>query len=470
MALTTAPYLVGVASQTSEWRFGGFLIGVEDSNSYLAKMGQGARGHWLFTPVYSSEPGPGVLLYLFYILLGKISGPDPVAELVVFHAARLTFGIGLLLVTYRFLAEFLPFMGQRRIGLALVAVGGGLGWLLVLLGQQNLVGSLPLDFFSPEAYTFITLYSLPHLAASRSLLLLGVLAYLRGRPVLAGLAWLGVSLIQPIHVIALWAVVAADTALSWRGQWDRALTAIGLSSPVVLYTVAVFSLNPVLNNWNIQSNLPSPHPLHYLLARLARWLAAWLIVVPILVYVPAPIQRRLVEGYQLPLVVLAVWGLTVGLRRARPWLAPLTLGASSLTALFLVAGGLVVARNPASPIFHAADQLAVFSWVAARADDRGVGLGAYATGNLIPAYTPLVAYLGLTTETASFAEKRERVAAFYRPNTSDAERQELLAGGRVRYVFFGPAERGLGVFDPQAAPYLTWAYASGDYAIYEVTP
>lgn len=436
MALTTVPYLVALASQTRDWRFGGFLVGVEDGNAYIAKMAQGARGQWLFTPVYTSEPQPGVLLYTFHFLLGKLAGADHAALLIAYHAARLAFGILVLLVSYAFLAEFLPFVRQRRLGLILVALGGGLGWLLVLLGWPGFLGSLPLDFFSPEAYTFLALYSLPHLAASRSLLLLGILAYLRGRPGWAGLAWLGVSLIQPIHVLAMWAVVAVDMLLSWRGSGfrlttGRAAIAIGLSTPFVLYTIAVFSLNPVLREWNLQSQLPSPHPIHYLLGyglwiapgllgwrvlrrqpSLARWTLAWTVAIPFLIYAPLPIQRRLVEGFQPVLVVLAVLGLTVALRRTRRWLTPLVAGAASLTTAFLLAGGILVTRDPAPPIFHAADQVAVFRWVAAQPDVSGVGLGAYATGNLIPAYTPLVAYMGLSTETTSFAEKRERVAAF----------------------------------------------------------
>ncbi len=514
MALTAAPYLAGVATQTPEWRFGGLLIGVEDGNAYLARMAQGARGAWLVTPVYTSEPQPGALLYTFYVLLGKLSGPDHTARLFVYHLARLFGGVLALLASYRFLAEFLPFARQRRLGLALVGLGGGLGWLLMLAGQGRLFASLPLDFISPEAYTFLSLYTLPHLAVSRALLLLGILAYLRGRGIWAGLAWLGVALIQPIHVLAIWAVMAVDLSLPHPSpipagegvnplssllpsrSWRSALAAIALPAPVVVYTLAVFTLNPVLRSWSMQSDLPSPHPVHYLLGYglwlvpgffgwrvlrrrpvLAHWTAAWLVTVPVLLCLPWPIQRRLAEGVQLPLVILAVLGLTVVLRRR--WLTRAVLAASTLTSLLLVLGGLVAASRPAPPIFHAADQVAVFRWIAAhvgatsserQAESAQSGLGAYATGNLIPVYTPLPAYLGLSTETASFREKQDRVDRFFRLETSDAQRRGWLAEGGVRYVFVGPPERTLGSFDPGAAPYLAKCFESGAYAVYEVLP
>src|SRR6185295_2148069 len=65
MAFTSVPYLVGAASQNSNWRFGGFLLGADDGNSYLANMGEGAHGAWLFTLPYSTEPQRGVFLYSF---------------------------------------------------------------------------------------------------------------------------------------------------------------------------------------------------------------------------------------------------------------------------------------------------------------------------------------------------------------------------------------------------------------------
>ncbi|MBL8057405.1 MAG: hypothetical protein JNK29_11935 [Anaerolineales bacterium] len=493
MAVTAVPYLVAVAAQTPAWRFGGFLVGVDDSNTYLAKMGQAARGAWLFTPAYTSEPAPGVWLYSFYFLLGKLAGPDSAWRLLAFHLARLLAGLLALLVSYRFLAEFLPFPRQRRLGLWLTALGGGLGWLTVVAGVPRLMGELPLDFYSPEAYTFLSLYTLPHLATSRALFLLGMLAYLRGRAGWAGLAWLGVSLIQPIHVLTAWAIVGVDWLLGWRsvGRWPaarRAAAAIGLSAPMVLYTVAVFAFEPVLSAWNRQSQLPAAHPVHYLLGyglwalpglagwrvlrrqpRLARWCLAWGLAVLALILWPVPIQRRLLEGAQLPLVILAVLGATVIFRQARRWLTPALAAASSGTAVFLLAGGLWVAARPAPPVFQAADQLAVLGWVAAQpAAVGGVGLGAYNTGNLIPAYTPLRAYLGLTTETVAFSTKDAQVTAFYQVATADADRLALLAAGRITYVFHGPAERALGDFDPARAPFLRLAFAAGDYAVYEV--
>lgn len=501
MALTSVPYLLGAASQTPERRFSGFVLGVADGNSYLAKMGQGARGAWLFTLPYSSEPQSGAPLFGFYLLLGRLAGPDHAARVLAFHLARVVFGFGLLLVSYRFLAEFLPDVRQRRLGLALVALGGGLGWLLVLFGLGRSFESLPVDFYSPEAFTFLILYALPHLALARSLWLLGLLAYWRGRGLWAGLALLAASFVQPLTVLIVWIVIGLDLALVLlppklrllphaSPSWPRALPILLLSSPFFLYTAFLFTTDPLLKQWNTQNVLPSPHPVHYLFgygvltvlavpgwrvlaghrSALARFVLGWAIAIPFLLYLPLTTQRRLIEGFQLPLVALAVLGATEALRRFRWWVVALALGLTLPTTAVLLAGGAGAALTRAEPIFHPADQLAAFDWLAHNARPGEAALSAFETGNVLPAYTPLVAYIGHGPETVFLTQKAPRVAAFYRSSTGDAERRQLLADGRIAFVIFGPHERALGGFDPARADYLRARFAIGDYAVYEVVP
>ncbi len=268
MAFTTVPYLVAAASQNANWRFGGFLLAVEDGNSYLAKMNEGAHGAWLFTLPYSTEPQRGVLVYSFYLLLGRLAGTDHGTQVFVYHAARIVSGAALLLASYLFLAEILPRAKQRRLGLLLVALGGGLGWLLTVLFPSGLLGSLPVDAFSPEAFSYLVLFGFPHLAAARCLFLLGLVAYWHRRGLAAGLAMVGVGLIQPVPVIVMWAVVGVYLVVSWWWQWRngkladwyhdvRGSIVMGvLSAPLLLYTLYIFAADPVLRQWNAQNLLP----------------------------------------------------------------------------------------------------------------------------------------------------------------------------------------------------------------------
>ena len=71
--ITFIPYLLGFAIQGEDWRFSGFVFGVEDGNSYIAKMINGANGDWLFRTPYTTLKQPGILAFIPYLLLGKLS-------------------------------------------------------------------------------------------------------------------------------------------------------------------------------------------------------------------------------------------------------------------------------------------------------------------------------------------------------------------------------------------------------------
>jgi hypothetical protein len=152
--VTALPYLLGALLSTPQQIFGGLLIGLEDQYSYLAKMVQGAHGAWLFHLPYTSTPHPGIFLYTFYLLLGKLGVILGLPYTGMYHLARLVLGFICLLVIYRFIAEFVAAEAVRFIAFVLVAVAGGPGWLAFLQGQPTILHSLPLVYILPEGFTF----------------------------------------------------------------------------------------------------------------------------------------------------------------------------------------------------------------------------------------------------------------------------------------------------------------------------
>jgi hypothetical protein len=296
MLVTTIPYLVGFARQSDTWRFTGFVFGVEDGNSYIAKMLSGAAGSWLFRTPYTTQPQHGVLAFLPYLLLGKLASPPAMHEQLValFHLFRFLAGILEILATYQFLAFFINRTDLRRAGLVLATLGGGLGWLLVLIGNGSLFGSLPLDFYSPETFGFLAIYGLPHLALARAGLLWGLLAYLHAmqRPahptlsdfVRLNLFWSLVALAQPLTGVIMGFVIGLHwislaVHLAWQkirtgsDEKSRLVRSTGLlvaggilPVPFLIYNALVFNLDPFLKSWTEQNIITSPHPLHYLLA------------------------------------------------------------------------------------------------------------------------------------------------------------------------------------------------------------
>jgi len=535
LAVSSIPYIIGAALATESRLFGGFVYAVEDGYAYLAHMREGAKGAWLFTLPYTPEPHPSRLFYLFHLLLGKLTtiipGSDLTTRMVhVYHAARVFFGLGLLLTVYRFLAEFTRQVLVRRVAWLMATFGGGLGWLLVALGQPNWLGSIPLDFILPEGFTFLVLYSFPHIALARTLLLWGILFLLKAweasptsdvqHPIpqsrfplhaaSAGGCWLAMGLVVPFYVAVAWAVTgAAWLALALRKRpgfwqksgfspsWREALAAgiaMLISAPVVAYSAWVFTTDRVYKIWAAQNLVLSPHPLHYLAAYGAplalaafaareawrserpAWLPlAWTAIAPLLVYLPFNLQRRLVEGMQIPLSLLAAWGLVKILDlefRVSSLKSRLMIGIIlimlSLTNLLLIAGNCLALRGQSAPIYRSVGEIAALDWLSQRVQPGDVTLASYATGNYLPARAGARTLVGHGSESIHADEKKVHVTHFFDAATEEAWRQWLLKEYSVDYIFWGPAERALGNFDPAQATYLRQIYDADEYSLFEV--
>lgn len=525
MFVTSLPYLAGYAVQGSAWRFSGFVFAVEDGNSYIADMQTGAGGQWLFQTPYTATAQNGMLIFLHYILLGKLAAPpDMHVQLVVlYHLFRFISGMLAILATYDFLALFLSAPNLRRWGTALVTLGGGLGWAVFLSGGVGWLNSLPLEFYSPEAFQFLALFGLAHLALARAFFLWGLRSYLLAvqeqdqgfwlGSVRTGILWFLTALAQPLTGMIIGAVAgihlltlaigiqvekmagsaSASGWYAWRMCFTRALVAGAIAAPFVVYNAIAFSLDPFLKIWNEQSAIPAPNPGMYLLAyglilpfavvgavkslRMrgagGLFLPAWILFALAAVYLPYSQQRRLLDGVWPAWVALAAIALE-GSQNTSPgrmdWIRrfkPILL-LSYLPTTLLFAGGLLQVAQPSQPVYEPAAKVSAFHELEMHAADADVVLAAYTTGNALPAWTPVRVVLGLGTLTAHSDALKQAVPRFFQMATTTAERLTLIREQHVRYVFRGPEERLLGDWDPAAAAYLKLVYNRDGYEIYEV--
>jgi hypothetical protein len=536
VAVTSVPYLVAGLHQTPDRVFSGCILLAEDCYSYLAKMRQGAEGAWLFHISHTPEEHAGTVLYSLYLSLGKLAMLLPGADLTdrlvtAYHIARVAFGLSLLLTVYRFLSALTKSAVTRRLAWAMVAVGGGLGWLLAALGQIRWLGSTPLDLYFSEGFAFIAVLGFPHVAASQSLLMLGLLCLMRAwrggvahghrNPdpalptpkrlardslaasakwaALSGLLWLLMGMIAPFYVPVAWAVAGSawivlclrqesGTAFQWREAGFAGLAGL-ISAPVVVYSAWVFTSDPVYGAWAAQNRILSPHPLHYLAAyglplalalfavkgawrgKDRAWLAlAWVAVVPLLVCLPLNIQLRLSTGVQVPLSLLAGLGAEQLRKAGRRWLVRALLVPMIPTSLFLLGSSAAWMTGRPAPSFRESSEVAALEWLSARSEVGDVVLTAYESGSYLPARVNARVLVGHDLEAKDADQKKELVERFFGEASEDAWRRRFLEQYGVDYVLWGPAERRLGGFDPATAPYLREAYDSGGHTVFEVEP
>ena len=509
-ALTTLPFLVGFAVEGEAWRYSGFVFGVEDGNSYIAKMLLGSQGAWLFRTPYTSFPQQGVIAFLPYLLLGKLAaGIGTHVQLVaLFHLFRILVTPLAVLASYQFISLFVRSESWRRWATVLATAGGGLGWVLAVVGNLSWLGSLPLDFYSPETFGFLAFFGLPHLILARALLLFGLVYYLRSdeRPRdgwVAGVCFLILALVQPLSVVSAYSVIAAHQFLimlgalrrrrrqDWMPWLSAALRTVSVSLPFVLYIYFAFNNDPFLKSWVAQNIILSPHPAHYLVSyglvllpsvvggvRMAQnggkmnlLPIAWMLALPVLAYAPYNLQRRLPEGVWVAFVTAAAVGLSgwMGIKTDKRRLIKWAILILSLpTSFLLLTGGFNVALNPEEPAFRPVGEVEAAMWLTGEVETGSVVLAAYDSGNALPAWTPVRVVVGHGPESSNLATLLPQVSAFFGEAMTDRERIEFIDDMDIEYVWYGPKERELGSWDPTESDLLIRVYRKDDYEIYQI--
>ena len=501
MIITSVPYLIGFASEGDSWRFTGFIIGVEDGNSYIAKMLSGSAGAWLFKTPYSTMDQRGVLAFLPYILLGKFAvGTAVHYQLVVlYHCFRIFSGILAILAAYDLISIFLSRRLWKIWALTIYVLGGGGGWILVLLEKKDFLRSLPLDFISPESFGFLGLFGFPHLAFARAMLIWGLVVYLENRSgYLTGLLWLILGLMQPMYVVVAWGILGIHNLLQiivnkinkeknkqLKEDVFNSIKAILISSPLIVYTAYSFISDPYLSTWATQNYLPSPHIGHYIIAyglylpmasigirnsvvndnRTGLLLMGWLGILPLLVSAPVATQRRLAEGIWIVITIglLYYFEKNPNLHKANRIVLYL---AFPSTLIFFI-GAILSAKTISTPIFRPIEEVDMYLDVSRTAEVHSVVLSSYEIGNNLPAWAPVTIVFGHGPETADYIVVKDDVARFYSSETSLTGRSEILKIYQADLLIIGPLDQEFNISKVADSEQLLKVYDKGGYSVYK---
>jgi hypothetical protein len=507
LLVVTLPYVVCAAGQTADHRFGWVLYDAADIYTYLAEMRQGADGAWLLHLPFTSEDHPRALVHPFYLLLGKAGRLLGLDTLLTYHAARLLAGLILLLSAYNFFAYFTPYRAVRRLALLLTAFTAGLGWLVLIVAGQQWLGDFPVDFLIPEAFTLATLYRVPHIALTVTLMLLAALCYLEacvtarwGWAVAAGLAGVGIILLVPYAITIVWG--AMGFYLITLGVRRRtlplielraALTAALVAAPALAYNLWVFNVIPAFREWARQNVGLSPHPLHFMmslsvplaLALAGLWSAArrgkdnwllpagWLLATAVALYLPFNLQRRMILGLHPVLSLWAAAGIAQVVLPAlsRRWRRP-ALGAIFVlllpSNLFLLIGPLAQMPAHPEPLYQSREKLEAVAWLATHTPAGSIILSSIEAGNFIPTRSSNWVYLGHGDVTLDSERKLSEVHMFYSGQMPAAEMADFLRRNRIAWVYQGVNERALGTLQPERYTFLEPAYSNAAVRIYRV--
>ena len=372
-------------------------------------------------------------------------------------------------------------------------------------------GVSPIDFWLLDAFTYLAVLTVPHFCAAVVLLLSVYILLLRRAEgpnlwegILAVLASLVLGIIHPYALLLADAVPllywGTEVLRKQRVNWGGVLVVVimGVSQmPLLIYDLWVFRTQPVFAAWAAQNVTLSPPLSAYLwgyglllvlgIVGLFVWArrgwpglafpVIWIVLVALLIHVPWNLQRRFLEGVQVPLGLLAGIGLAErlfpkprGQSLSRPrWLAmALMVALAAMSNLYLTVGYTVTVASQDSRLFWPAEVLAGIDWLGKHTEPEDTVLSSFEVGNLIPGRIGHRVVLGHWMETIDYEEKNTAVTRFFAADTPDEERIALLEEYEVAYLCYGPNEQALGTFDPDGNSYLVRRFSQDGVRVYAV--
>ncbi len=507
-ALSLLPYVLAYLWTPPGRHFAGFFFIADDATTYLAKMRQGADGSWLWNDPYTSEPHGGVFLFSFYLLFGHLAALLHLPLIAAYHLARISGAIALVIAADR-LCRRLLWPGLQRLGLVLVILGSGAGFLAQALGNPSLLGSRveALDLHLPELSGWYSILAIPHFAWATALIIAALLGLLRiaERPAWRAVALTSAALValtaihpQMIPVLGVIWIANQGVLVLWGERPSiRALSAQAApflaTTPLLAYNAVILFRDPTIAEWARQWRHQAPGPLSLVLGlglplllavagmaiawrRRDRALALMLVWPPLVVallYLPnvANIQRRLLDALYVPIGMLAAVGLrtlTARMRRARARrVEAILVTACCISSVLVLAIALRFASGAFAEAYIGDDAWQAMHWLSAHHEPHDRALSSPGAGQLLPAWAGVQVYVGHYSETLDYFQKIRNVDAVLRPGESEATVRAFLRDNGITLLYWGPAEAATG-FQPGNQPYLQLVHQDGTVAIYRV--
>jgi len=519
------PYLYGCLSEAPDEVFMGFVgRGTPGANGYFMLARQAVEGEVFMVNRMTPEPTPQSYFSLQWLLFGRLVRWTGLSMIAMFHIWRVLSVVLFPCAAYFLVALCLDTVFQRRLALALMVFGSGLGWVFWLARKAAGIGlPYPLDLQGVSIFGYLV--NNPHFIRAGIFTALTWAFLLRGEAtgklryfVYSGLAATGHGIIRPYLVPEVFLVYALFPAMlslaEGRWQWRRfvpyAVAGI-VFLPAALYLVLTAYANVLgMAGWKRHSLFLSEQALWlgipFLLvagyfvfhglskARGARpatlLLGLWVGVVLLLVHAyPYFIAGQELSFWALtmaPPILLMLgpgpaileWARIRAPRAAarltaantRAWAAAALVMACAPSSLYVYARDFKDLHGPVPPWRYYLDKdvHAALEWLDANTRPNEVVLASHDTSQFIPRLSRNRVVSGHDMLTADYGEKNGLVSRFYQARGDDEFKRGLVRRFQVRYVVFGPYEWAHNGAAPADHPWLKQVFRSGGVTVYHV--
>lgn len=278
--ISVLPNLISLAISPSGSAYQGFQWNADDHFVYSAWMRQAMDGHLLMDNRFAVDAQPGLTIHLYFFVLGLIAKITGIP--LAMGLAKMGFSALFIVLAHRLIQRVTSDTFTTKLALALVTLGGGVGFLVwETFGPEferpspfaSILSSLkapgvPNDVWQPEGFVFPSMITNGLFMVSLCLILGAFLCFLNAKdswkPVLPG--FLLMALLMNIHsydVLLIAMVMAGFLAMQVArravdGGWIvRAVVIAAGAVPPALWFMHVLRNDPV---FQARAATPTPSP------------------------------------------------------------------------------------------------------------------------------------------------------------------------------------------------------------------
>lgn len=445
-----------------------------DINVYVTAITHGQTGHLLLQNLYTTTPHLSSLFYPLYTFAGYLF--PKINPYLLFHILAILAGIGLLMTLWWILKIFITAVKNRLLGIFIITLGGGFGWL-----TQNFIDAADTSI---TGFTFHSSFQRAHEGIGMSLYFIALISFYLFTKVTKNdvkkkyklwivslTALLALTFFYPYYLISYLAILGVYILIN-KNKLNRKKCLLALGTIGAISTMLTFlyfkhlqstgfasittqnldavSLIPLLIGYGLfilffaihlaQKRKPLP-PSHTML------LLSWIGVSLVMAYLPLGFARFYLRGLFLPLTILMIL-IIKSLKNTS--LIQLTIFFSII--LFPLSQGYIFSQRISAikdnnPWFYYSqdirDGFEFLKNEPSGEQPEGGILATYVLGNHLPIHTHKPVYFGHLIQTPNATEKLVLINQFYKGEMDENQTKKWLKDNNILWVVVGPNEKKL---------------------------
>ena len=512
------------------WLQQGYVIsGVQalnylDIHYFYSLIIQIKEGAFFVDNLYSISTFSFLQLRPSWLLVGWWASIWHLTPVVAFYSFKVIATLFLLVVIYIFLKLFFDQFVWRIIAFFNVIFTMGFGfWLIVLLQtiaphSALLYNNWPLDIGAPEAFIFLSILASPHLVISWTLLIgIYLLWFLfiqenitQHQRFIYGLS-IGILtailfIDHPYHILPVSLIIGLHVLwlFFYKKQLfhkliESLLIIILLAAGGIFYHLFLMNFDWLTRVKILQNNVVTPawwvilvsygffilgaiwQIKKYVLEKNIDvkhiFLIIWFFVHLVLILIPSFLQRRFIQGWQLPLVILSFFYFQNLYKKIQADNRKKLIFIFILLVIFLLPSPLYsVARNiiyyrantPHTYIYYSPEMYAAYQELLKPQYFQSVLLAHPVNANFIPGVTGRRVIAGHWSESVYFDSTAKLVELFFQTNIPAEHKKMWLKELGITHIFYSEYEKSLGNFDLNSTNFLELVYENQGVKIYKI--